>query len=75
MNGRPCVGKQLRTWGQIADYLNTSVDIAQRWARKYGMPIKKYPSASTNGTVIADADQLDKWADNNIRPRPEYSPK
>lgn len=59
-------GKRLYTWGEIATYLDVSVDTAKRWASRYSLPVAKHPGI--NGIVFAEVAALEQWARCNLRP-------
>jgi len=47
----------IRTWGEIAKYIGTSTKTAKKWAKKYGLPVRRLPG----GGVAAIKAELDLW--------------
>jgi hypothetical protein len=49
----------LRSWKEIAAYLDVGVRTAQLWERDRGLPVHRVPGS--NGRVMASAEELDQW--------------
>jgi PAS fold len=50
----------LRSWKEIATYVGTCVKTAQRWERKYDLPVRRV-SSSKGAVVFALRSEIDKW--------------
>jgi CheY-like chemotaxis protein len=50
----------LNSWKEIAVYLGRGIRTAQRYEHDFGLPVHR-PSAKMRASVIAFADELDKW--------------
>lgn len=51
--------EELRTWGEIAEYLGVSVRTAQEWEEKHGLPV--YRLRGKKARVWANRSELDEW--------------
>lgn len=51
--------EELRTWGEIAEYLGVSVRTAQEWEEKFGLPV--YRLRGKRARVWANRTELDEW--------------
>ena len=54
--------KPLGSWKEIADYFGKGVRTVQRWEATLGLPVHR--SADESGAVIADPNELERWARN-----------
>jgi excisionase family DNA binding protein len=53
---------ELRTWGEIAEYLGVSIRTAQEWEEKHGLPV--YRLSGKKARVWARRRDLDAWKEN-----------
>jgi hypothetical protein len=52
--------KKLSSWKEIASYLEIEVRTAQRWEKKFGLPVFRIDEASKS-YVFAYVDEIDQW--------------
>jgi len=50
--------KRIRTWQEIADYLDVSVATAKKWTRELKLPVFK---VGDSGAACAYCEELEKW--------------
>jgi hypothetical protein len=55
------LGTRLDGWKEIANYLQRSVNTAQRWEAHEGLPVRRLPHGR-RGSVFAYSRELEKWA-------------
>lgn len=53
--------RRLRSWKQIARYLDRNVRTVMRWEKKYGMPVHRIPGENKGRSVFALTGELDAW--------------
>jgi hypothetical protein len=53
--------RRLRSWKQIARYLDRNVRTVMRWEKTYGMPVHRIPGENKGRSVFALSDELDAW--------------
>jgi eukaryotic-like serine/threonine-protein kinase len=68
---------RLDSWKEIAAYLNRSVQTAQRWEKREGLPVRRH-THERQDSVYAYRSELDRWRDQrgahqppDAEPRPE----
>lgn len=52
--------RTLSSWKDIADYLKVTVRTAQRWERKFDLPIRRL-GKDQKFYIMADANEIDEW--------------
>jgi len=50
----------LKSWKDIAAYLNVGTSTVQRWERNLGLPVRR-PSGKSGTAVVAFANEIDWW--------------
>ena len=53
--------RRLRSWKQIARYLDRNVRTVMRWEKTYGMPVHRIPGENKGRSVFALTGELDAW--------------
>jgi hypothetical protein len=56
---------RLRSWKQIARYLDRDVRTVMRWEKKAGMPVHRVPGPMKGQSVYAFTAELDEWLGRN----------
>ena len=58
----------LNGWKEIASYLGKGVRTAQRYERKFALPVRR-PSGRSEGAVMATPAEIDAWLSTGTRPQ------
>ncbi|GMR11869.1 MAG: hypothetical protein BMS9Abin29_0054 [Gemmatimonadota bacterium] len=53
--------RRLRSWKQIARYLDRNVRTVMRWEKTYGMPVHRIPGEKKGRSVFGLTGELDAW--------------
>jgi len=54
-------GQRLRSWKQIAHYLDRDIRTVMRWEKQGGMPVYRVPGSTRVRPVFAFTRELDQW--------------
>ena len=55
------LGGRLKSWTEIASYLNRNTRTAIRWEKERGLPVHRPPGGRRARTVYAFTEELDAW--------------
>ena len=62
----------LRSWKEIAAYLDCSVSTAQRWEKREGLPVRRHIHEKL-GSANASASEIERWKRERTWQRPSVS--
>ena len=62
----------LRSWKEIAAYLDCSVSTAQRWEKREGLPVRRHIHEKL-GSASASASEIERWKRERTWQRPSVS--
>ncbi|MFQ5690367.1 MAG: hypothetical protein ACE5HQ_08865 [Gemmatimonadota bacterium] len=67
-------GRRLRSWKQIARYLDRDIRTVMRWEKQGGMPVHRVPGSTPVRPVFAFTRELDEWLAGSGGAPPETTP-
>jgi hypothetical protein len=60
MPDKPRQPELLKSWKEIANYMNSGVRTVQRYERMFGLPVRR-PAGKLHGSVMATRAEIDAW--------------
>jgi hypothetical protein len=60
MRDKPRHPELLKSWKEIANYMNSGVRTVQRYERFFGLPVRR-PAGKLRGSVMATRAEIDAW--------------